>query len=79
MTRDNVPAPVQPPDPAPVAPAPQQPAVSAGLTAAITQGAAQGAAQGVARSITARLVDKFLTNPPDWLRALWNVLPRPWE
>jgi hypothetical protein len=73
MTRDNVPAPpVQPPDPAPV---PQQPAVGAGLTAAI----AQGATQGAARSITARLVDKFLTNPPDWLRALWNALPRPWE
>lgn len=63
MTRDNVPAPVQPP-------VPQQPAVSAGLTAAI----AQGAAQGAARSITARLVDKFLTNPPDWLRALRNAL-----
>lgn len=72
MTRDNVPAPVQPPVPAPV---PQQPAVGAGLTAAI----AQGAAQGAARSITARLVDKFLTNPPDWLRALWHALPRPWE
>ncbi|MEU2441765.1 hypothetical protein ABZ595_37130 [Streptomyces rubradiris] len=72
MTRDNVPAPVQPPDPAPV---PQQPAVGAGLTAAIGQGAAQGAA----RSITARLVDKFLTNPPDWLRALWHALPKPWE
>jgi hypothetical protein len=68
MTRDNVPAPVQPP-------VPQQPAVGAGLTAAI----AQGAAQGAARSITARLVDKFLTNPPDWLRALWHALPRPWE
>ncbi|MFD3622479.1 hypothetical protein ACFWWT_46535 [Streptomyces sp. NPDC058676] len=68
MTRDNVPAPVQPPDSAPV---PQQPAVGAGLTAAI--------AQGAARSITARLVDKFLTNPPDWLRALWHALPRPWE
>jgi hypothetical protein len=76
MTRDNVPAPVQPPDPAPVA---QQPAVGAGLTGAIARGAAQGAAQGVARSITARLVDTFLTNPPDWLRALWNALPRPWE
>ncbi len=72
MTRDNVPAPVQPPDPAPV---PRQPAVGAGLTAAI----AQGAAQGAARSVTARLMDKFLTNPPDWLRALWNALPRPWE
>jgi hypothetical protein len=68
MTRDNVPAPIQPPDPAPV---PQQPAVGASLTAAI--------AQGAARYITARLVDKFLTNPPDWLRALWNALPRPWE
>ncbi|MFS8202620.1 hypothetical protein ACLVWQ_28525 [Streptomyces sp. CWNU-52B] len=69
MTRDNVPAPsVQPPDPAPV---PQQPAVGACLTAAI--------AQGAARSITARLVDKFLTNPPDWLRALWHAVPRPWE
>ncbi|MGW1090959.1 hypothetical protein ACWD4L_32860 [Streptomyces sp. NPDC002596] len=68
MTRDNVPAPVQPPTPAPV---PHQPAAGAGLTAAI--------AQGAARSITARLMDKFLTNPPDWLRALWNALPRPWE
>jgi hypothetical protein len=68
MTRDNVPAPVQPPVPARV---PPQPAVGAGLTAAI--------AQGAARSITARLVDKFLTNPPDWLRALWHALPRPWE
>jgi hypothetical protein len=58
MTWDNVPAPVQPSVPAPV---PQQPAVGVGLTAAI----AQGAAQGGARSITARLVDKFLTNPPD--------------
>jgi hypothetical protein len=72
MTRDNVPAPVQPSDPVP---APQQPAARAGLTAAI----AQGAAEGAARSITARLVDKFLTNPPDWLRALWHALPRPWE
>jgi hypothetical protein len=72
MTRDNVPAPVQPPDPAPV---PQQPAVGAGLTTAIGQGAVQGAA----RSITDRLVDKFLTNPPDWLRALWHALPKPWE
>ena len=72
MTRDNVPAPVQPPDPAPV---PQQPAVGAGLTAAIGQGAVQGAA----RSITDRLVEKFLTNPPDWLRALWHALPNPWE
>ncbi|MER5739975.1 hypothetical protein ABT117_30485 [Streptomyces sp. NPDC002262] len=76
MTRDNVPAPAQPPVPAPVpqqpvpGPVTQQPAVGAGLTAAI----AQGAAQGAARSITARLVDKFLTNPPDWLRDLW-----PWE
>ncbi|MGG7576148.1 hypothetical protein [Streptomyces sirii] len=68
MTRDNVPAPVQPP-------VPQQPAVGAGLTAAI----AQGATQGAARSITARLMDKFLTTPPDWLRALWHALPRPWE
>ncbi|MEU9632332.1 hypothetical protein AB0D89_36880 [Streptomyces luteogriseus] len=68
MTRDNVPAPVQPPVPAPV---PQQPAVGVGLTAAV--------AQGAARSITARLVDKFLTNPPDWLRALWHALPRPWK
>lgn len=57
MTRDNVPAPFQQPDPAPV---PQQPAVGAGLTAAIGQGAVQGAA----RSITDRLVDKFHTNPP---------------
>ncbi|GGY82684.1 hypothetical protein GCM10010363_74190 [Streptomyces omiyaensis] len=77
MTRDNVPAPVQPPvrSPVPQQPVPQQPAVGAGLTAAI----AQGAAQGAARSITARLVDKFLTNPPDWLRDLWHALPRPWE
>lgn len=72
MTLDNVPAPIQPPDSTPV---PQQPAVGTGLTAAI----AQGAAQGAARSILARLVDKFLTNPPDWLRAMWNALPRPWE
>jgi hypothetical protein len=72
MTRDNVPAPVQPPDPAPV---PQQPAVGAGLTAAIRQGAAEGAA----RSITARRVDRFITDPPDWLKALWHALPRPWE
>ena len=72
MTRDNVPAPVQPPDPSP---ARQQPAAGAGLTAAIVQGAAQGAA----RSFTARLVDKFLTTPPDWLRALWHMLPRPWD
>ncbi|MFF8659768.1 hypothetical protein [Streptomyces huasconensis] len=64
MTRDNVPAPV-----------PQQPPVGAGLPAAITQGAVQGAA----RSITDRLVDKFLTSPPDWLRTLWDALPRPWE
>ncbi|MEU4896204.1 hypothetical protein AB0B12_26190 [Streptomyces sp. NPDC044780] len=72
MTRDNVPAPVQSPDPAPVR---QQPAVGAGLTVAIGQGAVQGAA----RSITDRMVDKFLTNPPDWLRALWHALPKPWE
>ncbi|MGV9758630.1 hypothetical protein ACWDUC_22760 [Streptomyces tricolor] len=72
MTRDTVPAPVQPPDPAPV---PQQPTAGAGLTAAITQGAVQGAA----RSTTDRLGDKLLTNPPDWLRALWHALPKPWE
>ncbi|WP_167381349.1 hypothetical protein [Streptomyces misionensis] len=53
--------------------------MSAGLTAAIGQGAAQGAAKAAARSITARLVDKFLTDPPDWLRALWHALPKPWE
>ncbi|MEU2357986.1 hypothetical protein ABZ599_34265 [Streptomyces misionensis] len=76
MTRDNVPAPVQPPDPAPV---PQQPAVGAGLPAAIGQGTAQGAAKAAARFITDRLVGKFLTNPPDWLRALWHALPKPWE
>ncbi|MFM9596581.1 hypothetical protein ACKI1J_42680 [Streptomyces scabiei] len=68
MTRDNVPAPVQPPDPSP---ARQQPAAGAGLTAAMVKGAA--------RSFAARLVDKFLTNPPDWLRALWHMLPRPWD
>ncbi|MER5831394.1 hypothetical protein ABT116_11275 [Streptomyces sp. NPDC002130] len=68
MTRDNLPAPAP-------SPARQQPAAGAGLTAAIVQGAAQGAA----RSFTARLVDKFLANPPDWLRALWHMLPRPWE
>lgn len=72
MTRDTVPVPVQPPSPALV---PQQPAVGAGLPAAIVQGAAQGAA----RSVTARLVDKFLTNQPNWLKALWNAVPRPWE
>ncbi|MBO0912763.1 MULTISPECIES: hypothetical protein [Streptomyces] len=72
MTRDNDPARVQPPN---LAPVPQQPAIGAGLPAAI----AQGAAQGAARAITARLVDKFLTNPPDWLRTLWHALPRPWE
>ncbi|MFJ9203102.1 hypothetical protein [Streptomyces flaveolus] len=58
MTRDNVPA-----------PGPHQPAVGTELTAAIGQGAVQGAA----RSITDRLTDKFLTNPPDWLRALWRA------
>ncbi|GGY12014.1 hypothetical protein [Streptomyces minutiscleroticus] len=68
MTRDNVPAPAQ-------LPTPRQPAGGACLTAAISQGAVQGAV----RSITARLVDKFLTNPPDWLRVLWHALPRPWE
>lgn len=72
MTRDNDLARVQPSN---LAPMPQPPAAGAGLTAAI----AQGAAQGAARSITARLVDKFLTNPPDWLRTLWHALPRPWE
>ncbi|MGW1768870.1 hypothetical protein ACWCQL_33110 [Streptomyces sp. NPDC002073] len=72
ITRNSVPTPVQPPDPAAV---PQQPAVGAGLTSSI----AQGAAEGAARSVTARLVDKFLTNPPDWLRALWHALPKPWE
>ncbi|WP_329224656.1 hypothetical protein OG488_38585 [Streptomyces sp. NBC_01460] len=74
MTRDNDPARVQPPN---LAPIPQQPAVGAG--AGLTAAMAQGAAQGAARSITARLVDKCLTNPPDWLRALWHALPRPWE
>ncbi|MFI7097645.1 hypothetical protein [Streptomyces lydicus] len=72
MPRDNVPAPVEPPEAPPVS---QQPAAGASLAAAI----AKGTAQGAARSITARLVDKFLTNPPDWLRALWHALPRPWE
>ncbi|MFD7460664.1 MULTISPECIES: hypothetical protein [unclassified Streptomyces] len=72
MARDNVPAPVQPLSPAP---APQQPVVGAGLTAAT----ARGGAQGADRPITARLVDKFLANPPDWLRALWHALPQPWE
>ncbi|MGV9758640.1 hypothetical protein ACWDUC_22810 [Streptomyces tricolor] len=64
MTRDTVPVPV-----------PQQPAAGAGLTAAIGQGGVQGAV----RSITDRLVDKFLTNPPDWLKVLWHALPKPWE
>ncbi|MGW0771842.1 hypothetical protein [Streptomyces sp. NPDC002676] len=59
---------IQPPGPEPI---PQQPAAGADLTA--------GTAQGAARSITARLVDKFLTNPPDWLRVLWHAQPRPWE
>ncbi|MFD9419490.1 hypothetical protein ACFWC9_32960 [Streptomyces goshikiensis] len=67
VARDNVPPPLQPTDPARF---PQQPAVGAGLTASI----AQGAAQGAARSLTARLVDEFLTNPPD----LWHALPKPW-
>ncbi|MFI8007886.1 hypothetical protein [Streptomyces sp. NPDC086010] len=70
MTRDNDPARVQPPNPAPI---PQQSAVGTGLPAAT----AQGAAQGAARSLTARLVDEFLTNPPDWLKALWHALPVP--
>ncbi|MGW2465142.1 hypothetical protein ACWC2M_40165 [Streptomyces sp. NPDC001761] len=73
MTSDNAPAPVQPPDPAPVPQ--QQPVAGAGLPAAITHGAVQGAV----RSITAWLVDKFLTNPPDRLRTLWHALPKPWE
>ncbi len=72
MPRDNHPAHVQPPDSAPT---PQQPAVGAGVTAAIGNGAVQGAA----RAVSDRLVDKFLTNPPDWLRALWHALPKPWE
>ncbi|MGW6738059.1 hypothetical protein [Streptomyces sp. NPDC055013] len=38
-------------------PSPPQPAVATGPAAAIGQGAAQ--------SITARLVERFLTNPPD--------------
>ncbi|MEV7160297.1 hypothetical protein AB0N77_37765 [Streptomyces misionensis] len=49
------------------------------MPAAIGQGTAQGAAKAAARFITDRLVDKFLTNPPDWLRALWHALPKPWE
>ncbi|MEV5149804.1 hypothetical protein AB0L14_36950 [Streptomyces sp. NPDC052727] len=73
MTRDNIPTPVQPPDPAPAAQ--QQPVAGADLSAAITRGAAQGAV----RSITDRLVGKFLTNPSEWLRALWHALPKPWE
>jgi hypothetical protein len=76
MPRDDVPAPVQPSAPSP---ARQQAAAGAGLTAAIGQGAAQGAVQGAVRSITARLVDKLLTNPPDWPRALWHALPKPRE
>ncbi len=72
MSRDNDPAPVQPPDPAPV---PQQPAIRGGVSAAIVQGAAQGAA----RSVMARVVDKFLSNPPDWLKALWDMPPAPWD
>ncbi|MGY4966648.1 hypothetical protein [Streptomyces sp. 900105245] len=67
ITQDRTPEPVQPPDPARI---PQQPAIGAGLTSAM--------AQGAARSITARLVDKFLTNPPDWLMDLWHAL-KPWE
>ncbi|MER6394244.1 hypothetical protein ABT236_38055 [Streptomyces sp. NPDC001523] len=70
--QENVPEPVRPPDPARF---PQQPAIGASLTTSV----AQGAVQGAARSITARLMDKFLTNPPDWFRALWNALPKPWE
>ncbi|MFE7214511.1 hypothetical protein ACFU93_32120 [Streptomyces sp. NPDC057611] len=68
MSQNNVSAPVQPPDPVPN---PQQPAIGAGLAA--------GIAQGAARSFMARLMDKFLSNPPDWLKALWDGLPRPWE
>lgn len=72
MAQDNAPAPVQPPAPASV---PQQPAVGASMTASI----AQGAAQGAARALTARLVDKLFTTPPDWLNAIWHALPRLWE
>ncbi|MFE1199257.1 hypothetical protein ACFW6E_42175 [Streptomyces olivaceoviridis] len=73
MTRDNVPAPVQPPDRAPALQ--QQPVAGAGLPVAITHGATQGAV----RSIADRLVDKFLTNPTDWLKSLRHALPKPWE
>ncbi|MFF3372125.1 hypothetical protein ACFYXF_04105 [Streptomyces sp. NPDC002680] len=72
MTRDRVPAPVQPTDPTLV---PQQSAIGAGVPAAILQGAVQGAA----RSVTARMADKFLSNSPDCLKALWDMLPRPWD
>ncbi|MFD5661434.1 hypothetical protein [Streptomyces hirsutus] len=53
------------------APVPQQPAMGAGVPAAIVQGAVC--------SVMARVVDKFRSNPPDWLTALWDMLPRPWD
>ncbi|MFF4402441.1 hypothetical protein [Streptomyces sp. NPDC001480] len=72
MIRDNLPAPIQPPSPTH---SPQQPTVGVTVPTATLQGAAQGAA----RSITARMVDKFLSHPPDWLKTLWNMLPHPWK
>ncbi|MFF9675854.1 hypothetical protein ACF1GS_29820 [Streptomyces eurythermus] len=70
MTPDNVPAPAGRLTPSPSR---SSPPWVRDLTAAIGQGAVQGAA----RSITDRLVDTLLINPPDWLRGLWHALPTP--
>lgn len=70
MTRDSVPAPN--PSPAPTV-VPRQPVAGLGLSTAVVQGAAQGAV----RSVVARAVDKLLSSPPDWLKVLWDMLPRP--
>ncbi|MEU8717927.1 hypothetical protein [Streptomyces sp. NPDC048663] len=38
-----------------------------------------GAAQGATRALTARLVDRVLSHPPDWVRPLLRVLAHLWE
>ncbi|MFE8937923.1 hypothetical protein ACWDNT_12430 [Streptomyces sp. NPDC000963] len=58
--------PVQPTGPAPVV---QQAASGTDVPAAIVQ----GAAQGMAKAFMTRLTEKFLADPPDWIRALGSV------
>ncbi|MFJ4871370.1 hypothetical protein [Streptomyces sp. NPDC088757] len=49
------------------------------MPAAIVRGTAQGAAQGASKTLMARLMEEFLADPPDWVRALGDFIRGLWE